>query len=186
MAFKVKHCIKSKTAEDNNINNVPGVDVDKDPCLTYNFIINNLQKLHFYCVNPIIQAFGIENIFISSAYRCIELNTLIGGHLDSPHIQGYAVDLKVKNYSSATLWNWCYQNLPNYHQLIWEYPELGEFSNNFDPCSWVHISYVENNNIRTSSFSSKRLDLHEMYKSENTNKRGNMTHNISLADNRII
>ena len=186
MAFKLKHCIKSKIAEDNNINNVPGVDVDKDPCLTYNFIINNLQKLHFYCINPIIDAFGPENIFMSSAYRSMELNTRIGGHPESPHIQGYAVDLKVKNYTSATLWNWCYQNLNDYHQLIWEYPEKGEFFNSFDSSSWVHISYVEDNNIKTTSFSSKRQDLHEMYIGENTIRKGNMTHNISLADDRIL
>jgi len=187
--FNIKHNIISKKAEELGINNFPGVDQDKDPCLTYDFIINNLNLLHLNCIAPMLREFPPGDLLIKSAYRSSILNEAITGKANdfsSQHVRGYAIDIVSQGYSSSTVWNWCYQNLPNYHQLIWEYPELGEFSNNFDPCSWVHISYVENNNIRTSSFSSKRLDLHEMYKSENTNKRGNMTHNISLADNRII
>ena len=77
MAFTILQNIVSKTAKENNINNFPGVDVNKDPCLTYDFIINNLSKLHYYCINPILQAFPENDIKLTSAYRCMELNNLL-------------------------------------------------------------------------------------------------------------
>ena len=47
-----------------------------------------------------------------------ELNLLLGGVENSQHIYGYAIDIVSPNYPSSLLWNWCYQNLPLYHQLI--------------------------------------------------------------------
>ena len=41
MAFKIIHNIKSELAEQNNINNFPGVDAIDNPILTYDFIIDN-------------------------------------------------------------------------------------------------------------------------------------------------
>ena len=39
---------------------------------------------------------------------------------------------------------------------------------------------------KLTSFSSKREDLHEMYRSQKTNKIGEYTHGINLADNNLI
>ena len=153
MAFKIIHNIKSELAEQNNINNFPGVDVNHNSTLTYDFIINNLLG-------------GVEN---------------------SQHIFGYAIDIVSDNFPASLIWNWCYQNLPLYNQLIWEYPERGDFNggSNID-CSWVHISYIEGDNTKKTSLSTTRKDLHEMYASELTTQKGNFTHGINLADQNLI
>mgnify|MGYP003133321429 CR=1 FL=1 len=186
MAFTLLHNIKSKTAEENNINNFPGVDKDKDPCLTFDFIKNNLSRLHYYCVNPILEAFGPNNIKITSAYRCMELNYLFGGPSNSPHTRGCAIDLISTQYPSSILWNWCKQNLPNYNQLIWEFPERGNYRPNKNQFSWVHISYIHGFNNRRKTISSKREDLHEMYAGETTTRSGNYTHNIQIAEEKLL
>ena len=55
--FNIKHNIISKKAEELGINNFPGIDRDKDPCLTYDFIINNLNLLHLNCIAPMLREF---------------------------------------------------------------------------------------------------------------------------------
>ena len=125
MGFTILQNIYSEKAKQLEINNFPGVDLDKDPCLTYEYIINNLNLLHWFCIKPILEAFG-------------------------PHEQG--------DFSSL----------------------YGENT------SWVHISYIEGNNPRTSSLSSKREDIHEMYEGEKTLRLGDYTHNITIAEQRLI
>lgn len=185
MAFKIIHNIKSELAEQNNINNFPGVDVNHNSTLTYDFIINNLRLLHLNCINPLLA--DIPDIKIRSAYRCKQLNNLLGGVENSQHIFGYAIDIVSDNFPASLIWNWCYQNLPLYNQLIWEYPERGDFNggSNID-CSWVHISYIEGDNTKKTSLSTTRKDLHEMYASELTTQKGNFTHGINLADQNLI
>jgi len=186
MAFTIKQNIMSITSARYGISNMPGVDKDKDPCLTYNFIVNNLNALHYHCVNPILDAFGTDDIYIKSAYRSMALNNVIGGNPKSGHVRGHSIDIVSLNYGNSILWNWCFQNLPNYHQLIWEYPERGDYKGSNEDSSWVHISYIEGNFPRTSSVSSKREDIHEMYKGEKTLRKGNYTHNITIAEQSII
>jgi len=184
--FKLKHNIISSTAENHAINNFPGVDKETDPCLTFEKIRENLHKLHYYCVNPILQAFGANEIAITSAYRSIELNKRLNGLPNSPHIKGQAIDLVCVTHPTSLLWNWCFQNLSSYHQLIWEYPEDGIWSREKQKFSWVSLSYIEGNNIRTSSMTSRREDLHEIYAGEKTKRKGHSTHNIRLAEEALI
>ena len=186
MAFTILQNINSVTALQEGINNFPGVDVDKDPCLTYDYITNNLNNLHYYCIKPILDVFPKNDIYIKSAYRSIGLNNILRGNPQSGHIRGYSIDIVSLNYGSALLWNWCYQNLPNYHQLIWEYPEKGDTTGTVEDTSWVHISYIDGNYPRTSSLSSKRPDIHEMYEGEKTLRKGDYTHNIAIAEPSII
>tara|TARA_Y100000004_G_C8905566_1_gene408506 strand:+ start:134 stop:694 length:561 start_codon:yes stop_codon:yes gene_type:complete len=183
--FNRIHNIYSQAAVNNNINNYPGVDININPNLTEEFIWNNLSLLYQNCINPILDEFG-NSIRITSAYRSIELNTILGGNNNSQHLYGYAIDLISVSHSSSLLWNWCFENLPSWNQLIWEYPERGDFFELNTPFSWVHISYIKNNNPKLTSFSSKREDLHEMYKNQKTNKIGEYTHGITLADNNLI
>ena len=187
MGFTILQNIYSEKAKQLEINNFPGVDLDKDPCLTYEYIINNLNLLHWFCIKPILEAFGPHGIIINSAYRSMELNQALGGNPKSGHIRGHSVDIRSTGYSNSTLWNWCFGNLPEYNQLIWEYPEQGDFSSLYgENTSWVHISYIEGNNPRTSSLSSKREDIHEMYEGEKTLRLGDYTHNITIAEQRLI
>ena len=183
--FKKIHSIYSKIAEDHNINNYPGVDQNTNPTLTSDFIFTNLKLLHTNCINPILDEFG-TSIRITSAYRSIELNKHLGGVPDSQHTRGYAVDLISTSHPSSLLWNWCFQNLSSWNQLIWEYPEKNNFTSNDQPFSWVHISYIEGNNPKITSLSSEKENLHTSYQSELTQKIGNYTHGITSADENLI
>ena len=184
--FARGHNIKSKQAETLNIDNYPGVDSLEDTNLTANKIWANLALVHSNCINPIIEAFGHDNIKITSAYRSSELNRAIGGNPRSQHISGHAVDIVSKSHPSSLLWNWCFQNLPQWYQLIWEYPERGDFNSLTQPFSWVHISFIDGNNPKTTSFSSKKKNLHEMYQGELTTNIGDYTHGITLADQNLL
>ena len=176
--FKLIHNIESKIARDNNINNYPVFDEE--------IIWDNLYQLHINCVKPILENFGPNNIKITSAYRTEEVNKIIGGISDSHHLYGYAIDLISINHDSADLFNWCKLYLPEWNQLIWEYPERGSFTNaNFD-FSWIHISYVKENNPKLCSMSSKVENIHNAYINDSTIRTGNFTHNIDLADKTLL
>ena len=183
--FTLRQNIISKKAEELNINNFPGIDKEKDSCLTFDYIFNNLQLLHLNCITPLMKAFD-GNISITSAYRSINLNRAIKGNNNSQHIRGNAIDVISLKHDSSLIWNWCFQNLPSWNQLIWEYPERSTYTNNSPNFSWVHISWIEGNNPKTTSISSSRPDIHEMYQAEKTKRVGNYTHNIMLADQNII
>ena len=159
--------------------------------MEFNFIVNNLNLLHKNCITPIQESFDLEDgggIAITSAYRCMNLNRAMGGNPKSQHTRGYAVDIISYKFPSSFLWNWCFQNLTTWHQLIWEYHERGDFNpgNPEKEFSWVHISYVPGSNIKTSSLSSKREDIHEIYKAEKTKRIGKYTHNIAFANEDYI
>ena len=190
--YKFGHLMKSDIAKDENVNNFPGIDEIHDPCLTKKFIYGNLNLLFYHVVNPIMEAFGETDIIITSAYRCRKLQRIMGGNLNSPHTKGQAVDITSLSRPTALLWNWCYYNLPIFNQIICEYPERGSITNNInyeglkDDFSWVHVSYINGNNPKTSSISTKREDVHEMYKSDTSTRIGDYTHNIILADDKLF
>ena len=184
--FRFLEYINSGFAENNGINNFPGADENEGEQYTYDNIRVNLVNLHQNCISPLMDAFG--DIGITSGYRSIELNSSINppGVEKSQHNLGYAVDVISLSQPSSLIWNWCYQNLPNWYQLIWEFPEEGNFTGTGSNPSWVHISYVEGNNPKTTSLATNREDLHEMYKSEQTTRKGAYTHGIHLADENLI
>ena len=72
-------------------------------------------------------------IKISSAYRSVQLNKMIGGAKTSQHTKGEAMDLQI----GAKGFNFIKDNL-NFDQLIWE------FGNDENP-SWVHVSFSSKN-----------------------------------------
>ena len=189
--FKKIHCIYSETAIAHGINNFPGVDYEEGGhcpghvAYSYDTIWNNIQLLYQKCINPIIEGLGEDNIKITSSYRSYELNKKIGGGPNSQHIQGYAVDLISTKYPTALLWNLCYENLSTWNQLIWEFPERGIYTPNSLDFSWVHVSYIEGNNPKTTSVSSKKNQIHEEYKNESTTRIGDYTHGIVFADENL-
>ena len=125
--FNLLQNFRSKIAKEEGINNMPGVDIEIDPTLTYDFIVNNLIRLHQKCITPLTEAFGMDDIGITSAYRCKELNEhpKIDGVEDSQHTKGYAIDIISVNHPTSIIFNWAIHNLPEYYQIIWEYPEQG-------------------------------------------------------------
>ena len=182
--FKLKQCIYSPVALENNILNWPGSDfsLNQDPTLSVKNIILNLHRLFSHCINPLIEKFG-DNLVLISAYRNKEVNKILGGVENSQHIYGYAADIAINNnIPSAYLFNWCKLYIPQYHQLIWEYPEKGDFSSDTINFSWVHISYIQGNNDKINSISSTNPRTHNAYKSEDTFFLNNFTHRIPFAN----
>ena len=184
--FSLKHCVYSPIAIENEINNFPGSDYHAlhSKNLDRNIIISNLHKLFRKCVNPIKVRYN--GMRLTSVYRNKKVNELLEGVPYSQHIYGYAADILVPNMHSSIIFNWCRINIPYYHQLIWEYPERGDYFEGRKAFSWIHISYIEGNNFKENSVSSLDPKIHDFYKKENTYKIGNFTHGIKNADQNLI
>ena len=68
-----------------------------------------IDRLSYLCINfldPIRERFG--PIWVTSGFRCVELNTAIGGARDSAHMYGCAADLNPVPESSTVdgMFNW--------------------------------------------------------------------------------
>ena len=194
MAFRLKSYIKSREAEAKGINNMPGVDKDGSGELSADVVIGNIENLHNNCVDPIMRHFNNipgssgNSIGISSGYRCKQLNDAISppGVKNSQHIHGCAVDLIYVDGYTSDVANWIIQNLPSYHQMIWEFPEKGEFSPSNTSPSWIHISYVKGNNPKVNSLASNNNSLHSAVETSSTERRGIYTHGITEADQTLV
>ena len=99
------------------------------------------------------------------------------------HVQGMAVDIIYSEGPSSEVFNWAITKLPAWSQIIWEFPEKGQFSSGNINSSWIHIAYNQDNNPKITSLSSDRKDLHAAYNGE---RRGIYTHGITTADQSLI
>ena len=82
-------------------------------------------------------------IKISSGFRSVQLNKMIGGSKTSQHTKGEAMDIKV----GAKGFHFIKDNL-NFDQLIWE------FGNDEQP-SWIHVSFSSRNRKQVLKASKK-------------------------------
>ena len=147
--FKLKHLIYSNTAKNNSINNFPGVD--SSPSQTE--VVENLRSLMEIVVDPIVDIY--PDLIITSGYRCITLNSRLGGSSTSQHVFGQAVDIQIPGLSTADVYNYIYYQVTGWDQLIWEYPERGG-------SSWIHVSYSSRNRRKTT-LASKTSTYHDLY-----------------------
>ena len=147
--FKLKHLIYSNTAKNNSINNFPGVD--NSPSQTE--VVENLRSLMEIVVDPIVDIY--PDLIITSGYRCITLNSRLGGSNTSQHVFGQAVDIQIPGLSTADVYNYIYYQVTGWDQLIWEYPERGG-------SSWVHVSYSSRNRRKTT-LASRSSTYHNLY-----------------------
>lgn len=85
---------------------------------------NVFEPLRIYLNTP---------INISSGFRSVQLNKMIGGAKTSQHTKGEAMDLQI----GAKGFNFIKDKL-EFDQLIWE------FGNDENP-AWVHVSFSSNN-----------------------------------------
>lgn len=100
-------------------------------------LIPNIQKLVDNVLQPTRDNFGYVNI--SSGYRSLRLNTLIGGSKNSQHMKAEAADFTVKRLSNLVVARWIKDNC-KFDQLILE------FYDKDNPLSgWIHCSYSDNN-----------------------------------------
>ena len=98
--------------------------------------LDNLVRLAANIFQPIREAMG-TSIGISSGYRSIQLNNVIGGSGSSQHCKGEALDLDADIYGGCTneeIFDYIKDNLV-FDQLIWE------FGTDENP-AWVHVSYT--------------------------------------------
>ena len=122
--FTLEEFTYSDVARMYHIDNTPSKDIIKNiGYLTQNL----LEPLREKIMKPII---------ITSGYRCDTLNKKVGGARTSQHRYGQAVDIKVKGWSSYTLYEFIKQSGLDYDQLILEKTKIAE---------WVHISYTKHN-----------------------------------------
>ena len=89
--FTLEEMIYSDTANKHSINNLP----------TTGEIIA-LRELVIRLLQPLRIAYG-KPIYISSGYRCPELNKLVGGVPSSQHVKGEAADCVVDGSASDLL-----------------------------------------------------------------------------------
>lgn len=118
--FTLKELVRSRKAVQLKIDNTPTWDV-----------VENLSYLTYNILDPLRRLYG-KPIFVTSGYRCAQLNKAVGGVATSQHITGQAADIigQVKG-DNKVLFN-LLKDDPRFmfDQLISE--------QNY---SWVHVSY---------------------------------------------
>jgi len=124
--FTLAEMTKSQTAIRNGIDNTPG-PVE----------ITNLQKLAVNVLQPVRDHYN-RAVVVSSGFRSLSINSLIGGSPNSDHTRGMAADIEIPGIDNKELALWIRDNL-KFSQLILEFYVDG------DPDSgWVHVAYDEN------------------------------------------
>ena len=94
------------------------------------------ENIVFGCRNvlqPVREQFG-QPIIITSGYRCLVLNTLVGGVRNSAHKQGRAADIRIKHLSynkQMRLFNLLMRNKYT-TQVLWERNSVTQ---------WLHVSW---------------------------------------------
>lgn len=121
--FKFIEMIRSAKADEFSIDNFP-----KD-CDVIDNIIFTME-----CLDKIRDEYGLP-LYISSGYRCPELNKKVGGKEKSQHLKGQAADVNLGSVEkNRAFFNWCQFNA-DFDQLIDE--------SNYQ---WVHISFKKSGN----------------------------------------
>ena len=126
--FTLEEFTFSQTASRKGIDNTP----DKDAIQNLQFLAERMEDVR--------ELLGTA-IHISSGYRCLELNTILGSKPSSQHTQGLACDFKSSRYGNPSdiVFAIVSSNI-HYDQIILEYHN----PNNPDS-GWVHISFSQNN-----------------------------------------
>ena len=119
--FSEREFTRSRTARRLNIDNSFKSQQHRDNAIM--FCENFLEPIRKVLNKP---------IFITSGYRCQELNKVVGGVSNSAHIQGLAADFVVPEMSVPQIFDLICQArkeklIPTWDQLLCEYGE------------WIHI-----------------------------------------------
>lgn len=102
----------------------------------------NLRKLVENLLDPIRERWG-KPIFVTSGYRCTDLNKAVGGVRNSEHIKGCAADITLNSkVDNERLFKMIRkQDDLKWRQLI-----------NEGKGRWIHISYNESDNKKEVLF----------------------------------
>ena len=118
--FSMDELTHSDTAERHGIDNTPN-DNEKE----------NLYKLAME-MEDVRELLNNKPIFVSSGYRCLALNELLGSKPTSAHTRGLAVDYTCRQFGTPNeiVFALINSSIP-YDQVILEFDR------------WVHISFCE-------------------------------------------
>ena len=126
--FSIEELTFSETAARKGIDNTPPQEV-LDNLLITAWSMENVREL--LDSNP---------IHISSGYRSLELNTLLGSKPTSAHIRGLAVDFTCEKFGSPhDIVDTIFRSDILYDQIILEY-----FKPDNPNSGWVHLAFPEN------------------------------------------
>ena len=125
--FTLKELTASQVAIRNGLDNTPD---DK--------AIANLKTLVETILQPLRDHYGMS-VRVSSGYRSLELNRLVGGSTNSDHCKGQAADIEISGISNGDLAKYIADNF-KFTQVILEF-----YTQGIPDSGWVHISYNANN-----------------------------------------
>lgn len=129
--FTFKELTYSATARQRGIINDPD-ETQKD----------NLRKLVENLLDPIRERWG-KPIFVTSGFRCPELNKAIGGVRNSEHLTGCAADITLNSKQDNER---LFKMIRNQKDLQWR-QLINEGKGR-----WIHISYNEKDNKKQILF----------------------------------
>ena len=95
--------------------------------------IDNAKHLCENVLDPVREKFG--PLRISSGFRNVKLNKLIGGSRNSNHLWGKAADFSYASISDVDVALWIIGNL-KFDKLILEYFNSNDFGE-----GWIHVSF---------------------------------------------
>jgi len=141
-----KEAIRSNTALRLDIDNTPG-----------GYELTNMAGVAINVFEPLRKWVG-GPIKINSFFRSKDLNTAIGGSVNSQHCEGRAIDLDdTFGYkTNAEMFHYIKKNI-SFDQLIWE------FGDDENP-NWIHVSYVSEDQNRKRCLQAYKLNGKTKYK----------------------
>jgi hypothetical protein len=146
--FSLREMIHSDIAVRDGIQNVPNG--------------KHLDALIALCENvlqPLRDKLGVP-VRVSSGFRCVALNRVVGGAPNSQHLRGEAADIHAKGYTANELFHLILLSGIEFDQVIEEFGE------------WVHISYTKRRKNRQSAIiATRRKDGSAKYTRLNNNKK---------------
>jgi zinc D-Ala-D-Ala carboxypeptidase len=109
-----------------------------------------LQNMLRVCAQlEVLREYIARPIFITSGFRCPELNAAVGGVPGSAHVRGLAADFTVKDFQDPDglfgIFKWCVDNFAS-GQIIFEHPAGRK--------PWIHYAIADN----PESFAGSRLE----------------------------
>ena len=141
-----KEAIRSNTALRLDIDNTPG-----------GYELTNMAGVAINVFEPLRKWVG-GPIKINSFFRSKDLNTAIGGSVNSQHCEGRAIDLDdtFGHKTNAEMFHYIKKNI-SFDQLIWE------FGDDENP-NWIHVSYVSEDQNRKRCLQAYKLNGKTKYK----------------------
>jgi len=123
--FKLVEFTKSQIAARHGLKNLPGAGE-----------VKNLENVCYEILEPVRAKFE-KPVLITSGFRSLEVNRILGSSDGSQHCKGQAVDFEIGGIPNIKVAYWIQANC-DFDQLILEY-----YQPDVDQSGWVHVSYNE-------------------------------------------